>query len=116
MSCANLVNKSGKALTDCKAVSSQVKVKAIPIDQLKTFMSENKKFEEQCYKRAMMYLVNIFSQLAPYLSKMEEIQLNEFVQDSEYLSSKDLQVGRMLTFPNGGYVFQGKVATQYEAS
>jgi len=61
MSCANLVNKSGKALTDCKAVSSQVKVKAIPIDQLKTFMSENKKFEEQCYKRAMMYLVNIFS-------------------------------------------------------
>lgn len=44
LSCANLVNPSGKALTDCKAVSHCVKVKAIPIEQLKTFMAENVKF------------------------------------------------------------------------
>lgn len=39
---------------------------------------------------------------------MEEIQLNEFIIDAEFIRIPKKE-GAMLAFPNGGYLFKGKI-------
>jgi hypothetical protein len=38
---------------------------------------------------------------------MEEIQLNEFIIDAEFIRIPKKE-GAMLAFPNGGYLFKGR--------